>query len=282
MTNRQHPPDLQRLRYMPGQLLRARDLRDQLAMDAEVRWWHHRAVHPALGVADGMGVDLTDDRRSVRIRPGAAYDRRGRELLLPEPVTLPLPGTAAVLVARHGPSGVTVAWHTGDVDDPCGSVILARLVYDHERAPRLSAGAAARLGRSGPRLAFGTTPEDGTGWEIWETPATAVGKLGPLGIQVTIDASAAGFSSPPCYFAWLRWRVSQAPAGFAPLIRTADSYLEDSGPDGFRFRVVLWPRPRQLTAPSLLGLAHAQRLSVAWLGIGRQEETHADDPIEGT
>lgn len=37
---------LERLRYVPGQLLRARDLRDQLAYDRRLRALHERIPHP--------------------------------------------------------------------------------------------------------------------------------------------------------------------------------------------------------------------------------------------
>src|SRR5262249_23851380 len=50
--------DLERLRYWQGQMLRSRDFRDQAAQQAELRWWHNRALHNAYGVVAGLGVTL--------------------------------------------------------------------------------------------------------------------------------------------------------------------------------------------------------------------------------
>ncbi|GGN94519.1 hypothetical protein GCM10011579_094090 [Streptomyces albiflavescens] len=300
MTHRQRPLDLERLRHAPGQLLRTRDLRDQLARDAEVRWWHHRALHTGLGVVEGMAVRLSKDGRSVKVEPGTAYDNRGREVLVTAPVTLALPTGPATLVARlrtpgpGRPDRVTVTWRDpkGATDpceegaqgatDPCGEVVLAVLAYDPRRRPQLTSAPTGR-DQAPPYLGFGTTPADGTVWESWEPSELSVFEAGPLGIQVAIDTTAAGFDRTPCYFAWLQWPAPQAPALFPPLIRTAQSYVEEPTPGGFLVRVALSPRlrppqglplpGRDVTAQSLLRLARAQRLSVAWLGIGHREGT---------
>jgi hypothetical protein len=50
------PLELQRLRYWQGQMLRSRDLRDQVATEAQLRWWHNRALHNVFGVASGFEV----------------------------------------------------------------------------------------------------------------------------------------------------------------------------------------------------------------------------------
>ncbi|WP_405864070.1 hypothetical protein [Streptomyces sp. NBC_00005] len=288
-ANRQHPLDLERLRHAPGQLLRIRDLHDQLAHDAEVRWWHQRAVHTGLGVVEGMAVAATDDGLSARVEPGTAYDRRGRELVLAAPVTLALPRRPAALVARlrtPGPTGsgrVAVAWSDAEAAaDRCAEVVLAVLADDGGGSLRLTAVPRGR-DHAPPYVGFGTTPVDGTVWEPWEVPELSLLRAGPLGIRVPIDTTAAGFDRTPCYFAWLQWPDPKAPAVYAPEIRTAQSYVEEPKPGGFLFSVALSPRlrppagqplsDRDPTVPSLLRLARAQRLSVAWLGIGHREGT---------
>ena len=46
----------ERLRYWQGQMLRSRDLNDQLALDMEMRSWHNRAIHEAFGIVKGLDV----------------------------------------------------------------------------------------------------------------------------------------------------------------------------------------------------------------------------------
>lgn len=72
----------ERLRYRQGQRLQSRDFRDQAAIDAQLRWWHNRALHNAYGIARGLEPTLmgNDGNLVVRIASGVAYDCYGREL----------------------------------------------------------------------------------------------------------------------------------------------------------------------------------------------------------
>src|SRR5687768_5816526 len=101
------PPDIQRMRHVPRQMLRSRDFRDQETTDAELRWWHQRAVHDAFGVADGLVVTRSADGASVTVAPGLAYDCYGRELRLRAPRTLAVPasGQPLTLFARFRDNG---------------------------------------------------------------------------------------------------------------------------------------------------------------------------------
>ncbi|MHB9757324.1 hypothetical protein ACYBSK_23355 [Streptomyces sp. BYX5S] len=274
---------MSRFIHEPGQLLRARDLRDRLSQDEEMRWWHHRAVHTGLGVVEGLAVGLTEGDRSAVVAPGIAYDPRGREVVLTAPVTLALPGRRATLVARRrGPDRASLVWRRTDDDiEPCADVLLAVLTYDAKGAPRL---ASARPEHEPPALGFGTTPADGTEWQPWEPPELAPMVTGALGLTAAVDTTAAAFTGTPCYFAWLRWPAPPPPALRAPQLRIAQQYVEESTPHGFLFRIALSPRlrpphgdtlpgPRDLPDRTQLRLARAQRLSVAWLGIGHREGT---------
>jgi hypothetical protein len=84
---------LQRLRYRQGQMLRSRDFRDQAAMEAQLRWWHNRALHEAFGIAEGLGAELSGQpgHWSVTIGPGLAYDGFGCELIVTRAQAAPLP-----------------------------------------------------------------------------------------------------------------------------------------------------------------------------------------------
>ncbi len=81
----------ERLRYWQGQMLRSRDLNDQLALDMEMRTWHNRAIHQAFGIIKGLEVAQVKEKgKRVRIeegkllavKAGLAYDCRGREICL--------------------------------------------------------------------------------------------------------------------------------------------------------------------------------------------------------
>jgi hypothetical protein len=90
MDNRVY--EMQRLKYWQGQKLLSRDFRDQTSYEAQLRWWHNRALHNAYGVSYGFAVTLIDTR--VKVDCGVAYDCYGRELILQTPRELALPEPA--------------------------------------------------------------------------------------------------------------------------------------------------------------------------------------------
>ena len=98
-------PVLQRLRYRQGQMLRSQDFRDQVAVEAQLRWWHNRALHNAFGVARGLAVDLFEKSGDAcaLVQRGLAYDCFGRELVHPraESIAVPLAEAGMVLLARY-------------------------------------------------------------------------------------------------------------------------------------------------------------------------------------
>src|SRR4051794_40697371 len=95
------PTEIDRLRHGQGKMLHARDFRDQVANDAQMRWWHNRAVHDSYGVAGGLETALDGD--AVTVQSGLAYDAFGRELVLRFARAVPLPTAAAgmTLVMRY-------------------------------------------------------------------------------------------------------------------------------------------------------------------------------------
>lgn len=80
-----------RIRYYQGQPLQARDLRDEVAYEAGMNNLHVTALHNTWGVAVGLEVALSDDRRSAIIGPGMAYDRCGQAIINPAELTIPAP-----------------------------------------------------------------------------------------------------------------------------------------------------------------------------------------------
>jgi len=103
--------ELQRVRYWQGQALRSRDFNDQLAIEAQRRWWHNRALHNAYGVGFGLMTSVERDEHGavtkIRVDCGLAYDCFGRELMLQRPGEMLVPkvppqeGNAATLLIRH-------------------------------------------------------------------------------------------------------------------------------------------------------------------------------------
>lgn len=88
------PFTLERFRYWQGQKLLARDFRDQFAREAQLRWWHNRALHNAFGIAYGFQVSRVIEARefvAVSVTCGVAYDCFGRELILQDTRTIKLP-----------------------------------------------------------------------------------------------------------------------------------------------------------------------------------------------
>jgi hypothetical protein len=218
------PARWERQRYWQGQLLRSRDLNDQLTAEAQLRWWHNRALHMsndlsnAYGVVRGLtvtgqGAPLT----AVVIEPGLAYDCFGRELLLATAMTVPLrPAVLAgnwtllatypesnarskhldggCLPAQLTPgSGIRIVWQPGLRYSTRDGVALAYL-----KGGQLESISTWRYGQAlaGPRLGHGATPAGGTPWSEWRLEGVLNSRgteLILLGLQVTIDTSAAGW-----------------------------------------------------------------------------------------
>ena len=91
-------PDPGRPLYFPGQILAADDLTAAQDVDAGLRQLHHRMLH-GWGITSGLGLTGQRGDTSVSAGSGYALDAAGRELVVPAPVTMPVPPVAA------GPDG---------------------------------------------------------------------------------------------------------------------------------------------------------------------------------
>ncbi|MFC7387814.1 hypothetical protein [Sphaerisporangium rhizosphaerae] len=257
-----------RLRYARGQRILARDLRDQAAFDAQMRWWHNRAAHHAGGVASGLEVRLAGG--TAEIEPGVAYDRRGRELVVGAVRTVSLPAGLgpACLVLYLCAGRPELAWEAGDgTAHHHDGVTLARLGVDEQGEPHLVV-AGARSRRT-PYMALGGTPPGATDWRPWKPAATGFLER-PLGVQVTVDTTAAGFGGVPCYFAWPVW---PDPAARPPhWLAWALPNVVEPGPTRFVFRLAMPQISRAERAADLdttvVRLVQAQAMCVRWIGIG--------------
>jgi hypothetical protein len=224
-----------RIRYYQGQPLLARDLQDEAAYEAGMNSLHVTAMHNTWGVAVGLEVGLSQDRRAVIIGPGMAYDRCGQPIINPAALTIDVPrpqpptqGKPVIwwydLVIRHDQDLASEA--SGAVDCRREGFAAERLAWrwahagqaeEHDQpAPDLAAG--VRLGDEVPLARIVVDPggyalsidlsarrsaqaivrphiASGTVFVEAEIPTNA------LHWQTTIDTSAGGFSSArPRYF----------------------------------------------------------------------------------
>lgn len=299
--------DVERFRYWQGQMLRSRDLREQLAVEAELRWWHNRALHSAYGVRSGFAVTAVEHGNSlvgVEVDCGVAYDCYGRELVLQASRELPLPQigegpvTRVTLIVQYKESSTSVrgahsscgcppleepdfVWVVGRNIDPALGVPLARLDYQSsDPLPTLDKSFFAPVSRAlaRARVASGETVPGDTHWEPWLENISLFGKQVlsvPVGMQVTVDTSAAGFTETPCYFAWLTgtlWDKSNVEFFPVPL-----THLDREETNEFRFRLwlprivmVLGARLRLANShfdAEFINYAREHGLHVCWIGI---------------
>ncbi|MEO7141937.1 MAG: hypothetical protein ABI165_00365 [Bryobacteraceae bacterium] len=304
--------DLQRTRYWQGQMLRAGDFRSQLRSEAQLRWWHNRALHNAYGVALGFEAIRPPKKgpfTAVHVEPGAAYDCYGRALILMSPREIPLPdaslpGESFTLVARYRETaGFPDPRQTSGVCFTCceGSPDRETPEFFWKATPMLRVEDGVPLGRllrgrgalkntfrldpqfipltprplSRPYLAEGSTIPDSTAWSPWQLD---LDNEQTLGIQTVVDTSSAGFTRVPCYFATLDGLDAVAIAEIVlntPLI----AHIQNATASSFLFRLLL---PPVATIATLAAIGHpfkAIPYYVRWLGC--QSATDADLCLTG-
>lgn len=296
--------DLERLRYRQGQMLCSQDFRDQVALEAQRRWWHNRALHNTFGIAEGLVVALGTAGQSVIVYPGLAYDCFGRELILRREQRLRIPPTTQpmTLLARYKETGSfprkdelaavcipgrsplleeqpEFVWQASNRVDVRDGVPLAQISPQSVEGPgKIQLDISGRpLSRpqARPRLGSGATIPGSTPWQLWELP-TPRGTV-TLGFQVEIDTAAAGFTEVPCYFAWLQgplWNPRDKQFLPAPL-----EHIDAASISGFTFRLLMPTMPvlslgkrggevvNDDCENHFLAFAQKQKLFVCWLGI---------------
>jgi len=292
-------------------MLRSRDFLDLEAVEAQRRWWHNRAIHDAYGVSEGLEISPVSSNSSlsaVTVCPGIAYDCFGRELILERLVSVPFPSsfhtdtaaTIALLIRyqtpqcdlRAGeirelcwtqagpmrPGTAEIAWKRKERFQASDGVLLGEVTY--RDAWQFTPGFIARRSRAlaRPTLASGTTIPGNTAWEPWSTDLRFGDDSFVIGVQTAIDASSAGFTQEPVYFAWLEgslWNPQTrqlVPALFPSLV--------DESLNGFTFRLLLqFHQVSEVTATAVSNsalqfvtagdfpsFARQQNLYVSWIG----------------
>lgn len=243
-------------RYWHGQRLEADDLRWQEHTFEQLRWWHNRAMHDAVGIAYGLEVAVgAGPPRTVTVSPGLAYDGYGRELILTHDATLPLPappadGLLLVLVfteprreqacacgcTGHRAGTARLCW-LPRISVPCAHVPLARLL-GASLDPAFTRLFVRPLRR--PQLATAETSRTNTPWEPWTvTGFDDTGRLvkKTVGVQTRVNTSAAGFTEVPFYFARHLWtqKSERQPDRFSPAFPS----IGNPRADGFTYQLLM-------------------------------------------
>ena len=172
-------------------------------------------------------------------------------------------------------------WVVGRGFDPSLGVPLARLHSESSTGiavldDSFSRPVARPLAR--PRIASGETVPGDTHWEPWIESSTLFRKQVlsfPIGMQVTVDTTTAGFTETPCYFAWLAGTLwDKSNVEFFPVPFT---HLDREQTGQFRFRLwmpqlamVLGARFRTANnrfEDEFINYAREHGIHVCWIGI---------------
>jgi hypothetical protein len=276
-TNQSAIPDLDRVASFAGLRLEAKDLNDAAAVQRALRWLHNRGLH-GWGIGLGFAVSGNKGDRQVRIGPGYALDCLGREIILAEAATKPVPARAGdakgdpvrfylvaaypddadltVIERRTGECGTEGATRLRDqallywkaqgeqaVAEGMEIVLAQAMVQDCALAAPLSLEQrrSARPPQQ-PFVAAGETVPGATPWEIWEEENGDGTSF--LGIQTWVDTAAAQFGSTPYYQARVagqRFFFIQPVPGAPdfPFFFDGLTVAANPQPVGFTLRVVL-------------------------------------------
>jgi hypothetical protein len=273
---------LERIKYWQGQMLRSRDFRANQTVEDQRRWWHNRAEHQAFGLAMGLAptaVGQGDMITDVLVQPGLAYDCFGRELILQQPRTVPLPAGqfegSVILLIRYAKVGggspnencwttmppspsdnVEFTWRVKQSLSFTDGVPIAEVFYGGgKKKINLEFFRPPPRPRARPLIATGTTIPGKTAWRVDNSKFRGM----VLQVYTEIDTSAAGFTAIPCYFAWLEGPLADPKTGqLSQILLTS---VQNEAADKFRFTCWFVVRPSH-QVPSVEDAANARRVRV--------------------
>src|SRR5215216_3058397 len=276
-TNQTAIPDLDRVAFFDGLRLVAGDLNDAAATQRALRWLHNRSLH-GWGIGLGFAVSGNTGDRQVQIGPGYAIDCLGREIILAEATTKPVPARAGnakgdpvrfflvaaypddadltVIERRSGECGTDGATRLRDqatlywkaqgeqaVAEGLEIVLAQAMVQNCVLAAPLSLGQrrSARPPQQ-PYVAAGETIAGQTPWEVWsEDNGDGTSQIG---ILTWVDTAAANFASTPYYQARVagdRFFFELPLPGLPqfPFVFDGLGVFSEATPAGFTYRVVM-------------------------------------------
>lgn len=298
-------PQLERPRFFDGERLTAADLLAVQTYERRLRWLHNSCLH-AWGVALGLAVGGTAGDQTVTVGAGYALDCDGRDLVVPQAVTLQVPPVAGdgsgnavhyLLTASYAedadlpaetrrgecdtsgavrlPEQAVVRWQTTSDTDadtryrPGLDVVLAAAdVKGCKLAAAPSTGEREEANVVRPYVACGHTPAGATAWRQWPT------SYAPVGIATTVTTSAAAFAATPSYQAVvLGTRTFYASSG---MLSALDGFVHVENATATSFdAVVALPSAANdmLNPPEVLEASFLDRFrdelswTVGWVGI---------------
>jgi hypothetical protein len=281
------PPDLavpfDRITWRDGQPLTSRDMRDDKRSEDRLRWLHVHYLHGVWGIVRGLEVAFRGPQ-AIDVTSGFALDLYGRELLLPQAVTMRLPDVQhafVVLTICYRPDcaypaqldlrglceGIHIAprdehaellWKTVDtIELGCDVPLAAAWVDKGKLASALFYEVRHRArSEARPRLYAGETERGQTGWSVAQVSETPIAWL-----RAVVDTSEGGFAFTPCYFAQPSGvDESLFPSG-PPLL-----FIDETRADGFTARILIgsdFPLVTTIDA----GQAEKVGLTVAWFAV---------------
>ena len=297
-------PDLKRIEFFNGQRLTAQDLTDLQDANAQLRWLHNRSLH-GWGIGIGYAVTGEASDTTVTIAPGYAIDCLGRELILTQPLTLPVPAVAGVSTGGAQPSPATFFLTITYLDDafqptvesrpgvclPSGTVRLAEgpLVQWQQlkdiqdglnvilaEASVLNCQLNAPLGLDVRRNARPAEQPYINAGQVAPAAITWTSVLG--GIAARVDTSAAKFASTPAYFAHVmgprQVQVTQlgAPGKVTQFNLVTVPLLELPAPDSFVLQVLMLQFDKSnavvaVPAADVLNIIPVLNWTIVWMGI---------------
>jgi hypothetical protein len=267
-------PPLERPAFFDGQQLTADDLAAVQVFHRELLWLHQRSLHN-WGIATGLALTGLRGDREVTLQPGYALDCLGRELVVSEVTTLPIPavagasggqgpavyyltasyaededlpaviraGTCGTADAVRRPERATVRWQDpSDRSEESGfrqglDVVLGAISVE---ACRLAVDVSAAERRDAipeqqPFVFAGQTPLGATSWDLWPEEEA------PLGVVATVATNEAGFRASPRYQARVEGERLRRPTEDDERSFVVDGYAQVGAATatGFELRVVL-------------------------------------------
>jgi hypothetical protein len=267
-------PPLERPAFFDGQQLTAEDLAAVQVFHRELLWLHQRSLHN-WGIATGLALTGRRGDREVTLQPGYALDCVGRELVVSDVTTMPIPavagasggqgpatyyltvsyaededlpaviraGTCGTADAVRRPERATVRWQDPtDRSEESGfrqglDVVLGAISVE---ACRLAVDVSAAERRDAipeqqPFVFAGQTPFGGTSWDLWPDDEA------PLGVVATVATNEAGFRTSPRYQARVEGERLRGPTEDDERTFVVDGYAQVGAPTatGFELRVVL-------------------------------------------
>ena len=225
---------IERVRFFNDERLIAPDLQDIDDFARQMRWLHNRSLHQP-GVANGFTVTGEKDDRQVVVQPGYALDALGREIVLTQSFTQPVPPTAGNGLGAPASYDLTVAYpstltesesRTADCGVTRGTVrqlespvfCWASVSQNDSLRDDIESGMRIVLARAdvlncklynkvsvAPRTEARPSVHPFI-YAALTTPKWVV-TTSPFGTRIApsipVDARAAGFRTTPCYFASL-------------------------------------------------------------------------------